>query len=555
LKHIYFKLRWVSVFWALAIVFLVESPSVLIIENSVRIMTVQEINRVGIMCIITFSLFALFCFVIGLITCVRIMRSPAKVGSIEFNSLSKRRQNRFTDLLIGLVFGILPLFTLIEPIVNLFIRRGLEASLAEDYWIWLFIASGVVVWIVVQSLIFFILIGRVKIEIDKNIEEKTGKSRKRYVLIGVTACFLIAIVVVTVMRNGSWLLQPTISTVPRVEHVEHEITYDSNSGVYTIESGDEDFHILQLTDIHLGGSVISMSKDKAALDAIYTLVESEKPDLIIITGDCVFPLGVMSFSLNNYVPMIELASFMRNLGIPWAVTFGNHDTEDIATHNANDISKVFDQFGFEKTGSLLYPEIQPDITGRSNQMILIKNPDGTLKQALFLIDSNDYQSSGINDYDYIHDDQVKWYSDSLISLKNEYGKMPPSLLFFHIPLKQYQTAYDLYKAGSDKVQYHYGIVGEENEAICASKHDSILFETAKEIGSTKGMFVGHDHYNNISMTYKGIRLTYGMSIDYLAMPGIDKRDEQRGETRITIHKDGSFDCTPLPLRNLELVDK
>lgn len=31
-------------------------------------------------------------------------------------------------------------------------------------------------------------------------------------------------------------------------------------------------------------------------------------------------------------------------------------------------------------------------------------------QALFLMDSNDYIDGGkINEYDYIHDDQVEWY--------------------------------------------------------------------------------------------------------------------------------------------------
>lgn len=49
-----------------------------------------------------------------------------------------------------------------------------------------------------------------------------------------------------------------------------------------------------------------------------------------------------------------------------------------------------------------------------------------------------------------------------------------------------------------------------------------MFDTALELGSTSGFFCGHDHYNNASIEYKGIRLTYGMSIDYLAMPGIEK---------------------------------
>ena len=60
-----------------------------------------------------------------------------------------------------------------------------------------------------------------------------------------------------------------------------------------------------------------------------------------------------------------------------------------------------------------------------------------------------------------------------------------------------------------------------------------MFDTALELGSTSGFFCGHDHYNNASIEYKGIRLTYGMSIDYLAMPGIEKETKQRGAELIT----------------------
>ena len=65
-----------------------------------------------------------------------------------------------------------------------------------------------------------------------------------------------------------------------------------------------------------------------------------------------------------------------------------------------------------------------------------------------------------------------------------------------------------------------------------------------ETGSTKAVFCGHDHYNNFSIEYKGIRLTYGMSVDYLAYPGIYKEGSQRGCTVITVESDGSFDCKP-----------
>lgn len=126
------------------------------------------------------------------------------------------------------------------------------------------------------------------------------------------------------------------------------------------------------------------------------------------------------------------------------------------------------------------------------------------------------------------------------------------MVFFHIPLQEYRTAYELYKQGSNEVTYHFGIIGETMiNQICCSNYPSKLFDKAVELGSTKAMFCGHDHYNNISLEYKGIRLTYGMSIDYLAMPGIDKDTEQRSAELITIHPDSKFDLEQIKLTDIE----
>lgn len=44
-----------------------------------------------------------------------------------------------------------------------------------------------------------------------------------------------------------------------------------------------------------------------------------------------------------------------------------------------------------------------------------------------------------------------------------------------------------------------------------------------------------------------MRLTYGMSIDYLAMPGIARDTKQRGATLITVRQDGSSAIRQVPL--------
>lgn len=354
------------------------------------------------------------------------------------------------------------------------------------------------------------------------------------------------------MQVDRFLLQPYVSTIQKLDINPDEITYNENDGVYTITTDKDDFKILQLTDIHLGGSSSSVMKDYKALTACYKLFETIQPDFVVVTGDLVFPLGVMSLSLNNTAPITQFAAFMRNVGVPWAFTYGNHDTESVANGSVSEIKALFQSLSFKTSKNLLYPYVQPDITGRNNQLIEIRNGDGSLNQALFLLDSNDYVNGVMNDYDYIHDDQVQWYENHIERLNQQEGKSISSLLFFHMPLQEYRTAFELYEEGSSEITYFYGENKEKAiNKICCSEFPSKLFDTAKRLGSTKAMFCGHDHYNNLSIEYKGIRLTYGMSIDYLAMPGIEQDTEQRGGTVITLHKDSAYDIQQVKLSDIE----
>lgn len=399
------------------------------------------------------------------------------------------------------------------------------------------------------ALIYFAALLVYNLTLRKNIVFKNIRINKKRI-IAFSLAVALAVTYQT-MRLDSWIIQPYISTVSSVAHADEQISYDEETGVYTISSANEDFKILQLTDIHLGGSIASAGKDLKALDAVYTLIKHTKPDLVIITGDLVFPLGIMSFSMNNYTPVMQFASFMRNIGVPWAFVYGNHDTEAMATNSAEDLNELFKSASYKISGNLLYPYTQPDITGRNNQIIEIRYPDGRLNQALFLIDSNAYTGAGLNDYDYIHDDQVEWFKGNIDRLSKQEGKLISSMAFFHIPLQEYREAYELYESGSDRVKYFFGENGETMiDKVCCSDYPSKRFDTAVELGSTKAMFCGHDHYNNLSVEYQGIRLTYGMSIDYLTMPGIENDTTQRGGTLITLHEDSEFDIEQVRLADI-----
>lgn len=343
-------------------------------------------------------------------------------------------------------------------------------------------------------------------------------------------------------------LMDYINNVKEVEHKEYKIKFDDNK--YKIYKNDtSDFKVLQLSDIHIGGSYTTMNKDIKAMEAVKALVSETKPDFIIITGDLVYPIAVQTFTWNNRRTFFQLGYFMSSLGIPWTFVYGNHDTERLATTNINNLEyKVLETFKLDnkyyKGGKLLYYNENNKIDGRSNMIIELINNDNKINTVFYLLDSNSYINNNFNNYDFVHENQVEWYKEKV----TEIGENVPSMMFLHIPLPETKEAIEKYKNNSKDVKYYFG---EVNESVCTTKNDSTLFDTVTSLGSTKAIFYGHDHYNNISLEYKGVRLTYGMSIDYLASPGIENKTEQRGATLITIKNDSSFDIKQAKLDTIK----
>ncbi len=305
------------------------------------------------------------------------------------------------------------------------------------------------------------------------------------------------------------------------------------------------FKILQLADIHLGNGFLSFRKDKKALKAIKKLVHLAQPDLIIVTGDMVYPVSIQAGSVNNLKATKLFATFMNSFGIPWTITYGNHDEELYSLYSLESLSKVY-----EGSDNCLFQRGPEDITGMSNHFINILNHNGTINTSLVLFDSNSYVSTfSLFKYDNIHENQVEWYEKQLYAISENYGfdGLVPSLAFFHIPVNEFDDAWQLYREGSNEIIYHYGKTGRKSEKVRAPVYKSSIFDKMVELGSTKGIFVGHDHCNSFSVTYKGIRLTYCKSIDYLAYPRINRSKWQRGGTVIEIDEDGNFEVSSLLL--------
>ena len=396
---------------------------------------------------------------------------------------------------------------------------------------------------------------------EQNTTVKTKKRGKKALkVIGVILAVIVILIGVAAVANvvGN---KGNIEKIAAFESAAKEnqlVPEKDENGNWTFTT-DEDFKVLQLTDVHIGGGFMSLKKDAMALNAVAAMVKAEQPDLVIATGDVSYPVPFQAGTFNNLASAKIFAALMEQLGVYWTLSFGNHDTEAYSYYDRAFISEFYSNEEFKYC---LYTAGPDTVDGYGNQVINVKNSDGIITQSLYVFDSHSYTDGDFLGifwkYDNIHENQVQWYKDNVITynaqnnaLLKEMGKEEnsdiKSAAFFHIPLTEQRDAWYEYRdAGyqdTENVKLIYGLAGESGNVVFCGMHEDNLFETMLELGSTKAIFCGHDHDNNFSIDYKGIRFTYGMSIDYLAYPGIYKRGSQRGCTVINFSPDGSFDCS------------
>ena len=369
-------------------------------------------------------------------------------------------------------------------------------------------------------------------------------------VLGIIVCSICAVVLIFAALNGisNMVFSSYIKSFDKVEY-ETQLEPSLDNGHYTFIT-DGDFKVMQINDIHLGGGHYMLKKDKKTIYEVMTMVQKEKPDLVILNGDNIFAVPGPIFNgggtLNNRMASKRIIQMFEQLGVYYTTSFGNHDTEAFDYYNRKQIGKLFQK---DKNKYCIF-QCEFDGYGVSNQCILVKNTNGNIRKALILIDSNDYVDDSLSStinwlYDTIHDEQVEWAKNLLTDLGN-----PKSFVFCHIPIGEFETAYRDLKANdfNDKVDEKMG--GRIWYGGCqykdkAPEDNDILFEELGPdgINSLQGIFCGHDHVNNATVEYRGVVLAYGMSIDNIAYSNIAKYGLQRGAMVITIENNGDYTIT------------
>lgn len=243
--------------------------------------------------------------------------------------------------------------------------------------------------------------------------------------------------------------------------------------------------IVQFTDLHLMNDM----KDLKTKGLIKKMVLEHKPDWIVFTGD-------QTMAKESPKLYKDLGTYMGQFKTPWSFIFGNHDTDEgIAYEELIEAVKDSNYLAF-KTGN---PQF-----GYSNYFIEVKDKKLT-KGLFFLMDSHVDAFYMIDQkptwgYGSLKEEQLLWMDSVINQYQTPFEKGPSSLLFCHIPPYEFKTI-----SPEDKHEY----IGTFNESPCTPPVKNTMMDILNRSKSCKGIFVGHDHYNDYAFKLDNILLAYG----------------------------------------------
>lgn len=136
------------------------------------------------------------------------------------------------------------------------------------------------------------------------------------------------------------------------------------------------FKILQVADLHYSvsqGQCRDTPKpcddsDNITSSLLGRVLEKEKPDLVVFTGDQLNGMGSATMSWDPKSVLAKFAVMVTDRQIPWAAVFGNHDSELGATREEQ----------IQLMQALPYSLVEngpKDVHGSGNYVLKVKSAD------------------------------------------------------------------------------------------------------------------------------------------------------------------------------------
>ncbi len=330
----------------------------------------------------------------------------------------------------------------------------------------------------------------------------------------------------SVYKEPQAVLEQTYAGEPSDYRWSENDSFDIDDCFFIEKKADKDFTILNIADIHYSDFDVRALMGFGAESTVRHLVRDAQPDLITVSGD-------MVCGDSTYYSAYRLTELLDSFGIPWAPFFGNHDGE--ANCDLNYIADVMMSSEY-----CLFKKGDPSM-GVGNYVVNIGTvaADGSreIVESLVILDSHGSQPYPIQQK------WFKWVTDGINAATD--GKAEITMMC-HIPLPEYRYAQDRYFISNLKGwQPEAKGYGEIYEEICCERDadgnpvQRGFFDVLKNAGTVKYVFCGHEHLNDFSVEYEGVRLTYMLKVGQ----GSGSRARFNGGTLIKIDGEGISSIT------------
>jgi len=318
-------------------------------------------------------------------------------------------------------------------------------------------------------------------------------------------------------------------------------------------NADGKFRILVFTDTH------QHNADYPEMNAfIGEAIDFARPDLVVFDGDNVAGSACESAETER-AAIAKIITPVTQRGVPFAFVYGNHDQE--YRPNGMDGRAEMMEMYQEFPGCLAYDALGD---GKSvfNLPVYSSRDASAVVSNLWFFDSGNAAPEGFEGYDWVHQDQIDWYSAKSEALQSQNGgQKVPSLAFQHIPVPEtFEAVYPAMPFEIPSLTYTVlgvprllapnflkfdGVILERVSPPCYSEGQ---FDSWVERGDIIAGIFGHDHANNFTARVRGIDLVGCPSTTF----NTDGADLNRGATLITLdeNKPWSYRKEPVTYRAL-----
>lgn len=289
-----------------------------------------------------------------------------------------------------------------------------------------------------------------------------------------------------------------------LQNQKHTLRFDENG----------EFRILVFADVQSDMPEVSLETRVA----MRRVVDWEEPDLVLFAGDNSWQ-ATSEEELRAYLE--TMVGYIEEKQIPWAHVYGNHDDEGGVSRESQQV--VYESFEYciskagpeeiKGVGNYVLPVYSSDTSNTTPQFAVWgldsgrETGDAGLMGNGALLPNRMYEGHG-GVYAYMPFSQIRWYYNTSEELETYYGTKIPSLMYFHIPLQEFYEVY------LNREVESVNFTGQKAEDVCASPINSGMFAALVERGDVKAVVCGHDHVNNYTGDYCGVKLCYAGSITY-----------------------------------------